>query len=87
LIVLCDTLVLTSTENATFLQVLFESVSALGNVGLSTGITPNLSVGGKILLSVTMFVGRVGPLAIAMTLMSRPKQAPYRYAQADLFVG
>ena len=87
LIVLCDTLVLTATENANFLQVLFESVSALGNVGLSAGITPNLSVGGKILLSVTMFVGRVGPLAIAMTFMSRPKPAPYRYAQADLFVG
>jgi len=87
LIILCDILVLTATENATFLQVLFESVSALGNVGLSTGITPNLSLGGKILLSVTMFVGRVGPLAIAMTLMSRPKPASYRYAQADLFVG
>ena len=87
LIVLCDTLVLTATENATFLQVLFESVSALGNVGLSTGITPNLSVGGKILLSVTMFAGRVGPLAIAMTFMSRPKPVLYRYAQADLYVG
>ena len=87
LIVLCDTLVLTATENATFLQVLFETVSALGNVGLSTGITPNLSVVGKILLSVTMFVGRVGPLAIAMTFMSRPKPVLYRYAQADLYVG
>jgi trk system potassium uptake protein len=87
LILLCDTLVLTATENATFLQVLFESVSALGNAGLSTGITPNLSVGGKILLSITMFIGRVGPLAIAMTFMSRPKPVPYRYAQADLFVG
>jgi trk system potassium uptake protein TrkH len=87
LIVLCDTLVLTATENATFLQVLFETVSALGNVGLSTGITPNLSVGGRILLSLTMFVGRVGPLAIAMTFMSRPKPVLYRYAQADLYVG
>jgi trk system potassium uptake protein TrkH len=87
LIVLCDTLVLTATENATFLQVLFESVSALGNAGLSTGITPNLSIGGRILLSVTMFAGRVGPLAIAMTFMSRPRPAPYRYAQADLYVG
>jgi trk system potassium uptake protein TrkH len=87
LIVLCDTLVLTLTERATFLQVLFESVSALGNVGLSTGITPTLSVGAKILLSATMFVGRVGPLAIAMTFMSRPRPAPYKYAQADIYVG
>ncbi len=87
LVLLCDTLVLTATENATFLQVLFESVSALGNVGLSTGITPALSVGGRILLSVTMFVGRVGPLAIAMTFMSRPKPVLYTYAQADLYVG
>ena len=87
LIVLCDTLVLTLTERATFLQVLFESVSALGNVGLSTGITPILSVGARILLSATMFVGRVGPLAIAMTFMSRPRPAPYKYAQADIYVG
>jgi trk system potassium uptake protein TrkH len=87
LIVLCDTLVLTATENATFLQVLFESFSALGNVGLSTGITPNLSIGGRILLSVTMFVGRVGPLAFAMAFTSRPRPAPYKYAQANLYVG
>ena len=86
-IILCDTLVLTATENATFLQVLFESFSALGNVGLSTGITPSLTLGGKIMLTVTMFVGRVGPLAIAMTLMSRPRPTPYKYAQADLYVG
>jgi trk system potassium uptake protein TrkH len=87
LIVLCDTLVLTATENATFLQVLFETVSALGNVGLSTGITPHLSRGARLLLSATMFAGRVGPLAIAMTFMSRPKRVLYRYAQADLYVG
>lgn len=86
-VLLCDTLVLTATEDATFLQVLFESVSALGNVGLSTGITPHLSVGARVLLSATMFAGRVGPLAIAMTFMSRPKPALYRYAQADLYVG
>jgi trk system potassium uptake protein TrkH len=87
LILFFDMLVLTATENATFLQVLFESVSALGNVGISTGITADLTAGAKVLLSMTMFVGRVGPLAIAMTFMARPRPVPYRYAQADLYVG
>jgi len=87
LILLCDTLVLSATEGGSFLQVLFESVSALGNVGLSTGITSSLTAGARILLSATMFAGRVGPLAIAMTFMSRPSPALYRYAQADLYVG
>lgn len=49
----------------TFMQVLFEVVSGFGTVGLSTGITPHLASLSKILLCLTMFIGRVGPLTIA----------------------
>ncbi len=49
----------------TFMQVLFEVVSGFGTVGLSTGITPHLADMSKILLCLTMFIGRVGPLTMA----------------------
>jgi trk system potassium uptake protein TrkH len=87
IVALADALVLAATEKGSFLQVLFEIVSALGNTGLSTGITADLSTVGKVLLTVTMFIGRVGPLALGMSLMARRRPARYRYAEADVFVG
>lgn len=55
----------------TFIQILFEVVSGFGTVGLSTGITPQLSDISKILLCLTMFIGRVGPLTIASIWLYR----------------
>ncbi len=60
------TLAICITEpHFTFVQILFEVVSGFGTVGLSTGITPHLMDISKILLCLTMFIGRVGPLTIA----------------------
>ena len=53
------------------LSLLFEAVSAYGTVGLSTGITSQLSLTGQIVLMVLMFIGRIGPLALAYTLIKR----------------
>ena len=47
------------------MDAIFECTSAFGTVGLSTGITPGLSVGSKILSIIVMFIGRLGPLTIA----------------------
>jgi trk system potassium uptake protein TrkH len=82
-----DMIILTVTENASYLQILFETVSAIGNTGLSTGITPTLSFTGKIVLIITMFIGRVGPLALGFALAGRQKPLPYNYAREDIFVG
>ena len=79
--------VMAFTERAQFDQLLFEVVSAFGNVGLSTGITTSLSVAGKLLLSATMFFGRVGPLAIGFSLIGRREVEVLRYPEADVFVG
>ena len=51
------------------MDLLFEAVSAFGTVGLSTGITSELSLTGQIALMVLMFVGRIGSLALAYTLI------------------
>lgn len=67
------TLMLLMTQPFPFLQVLFEAISAIGTVGLSTGITPNLDATGKLLVTLLMYVGRVGPLTIALALGEQRK--------------
>jgi len=63
---------LTLTESSTFRDIFFEAASALGTVGLSTGITSTLSALGKIIICVLMFAGRLGPLTFAIALSSKP---------------
>ena len=65
------TFILTLTENAGFLPLLFEVTSAFGTVGLTTGITTSLSSVGKLILACTMFAGRLGPLTLATALSIR----------------
>lgn len=64
---------LTFTEQMDFEAILFESASALGTVGLSTGITAQLSSMGKLAITFLMFVGRLGPLTFGMSLFLRQK--------------
>ena len=69
-----------------FLELLFEVVSAFGTVGLSTGVTAGLSEAGKLILSMVMFVGRLGPLVIAMAV-SRSTAPRYHYAEEEIMSG
>ncbi len=70
-----------------FLPILFETISAFGTVGLSMGITPALSSAGKIVVAGVMFLGRVGPLTLALAVTTRRAQARYRYAEENLMIG
>ncbi len=81
------TLVLVGTQAFAFRALLFEVVSALGTVGLSTGITPSLTVSGKLTLVVLMFVGRLGPLAIAYVLTRRAREPRYGLIEDDMPIG
>jgi trk system potassium uptake protein TrkH len=87
IILAIDAIVITATENASFQQVLFEAMSALGNTGMSMGITSQLTFTGKLMLIITMFIGRVGPLTAGLFLVGRQKPALYEYAAEDIFVG
>ena len=58
-----------------FLAIFFEVVSAFATVGLTLGITPFLSVTGKLLISILMIVGRVGPLTLALAIGQKRKDA------------
>lgn len=79
--------VLTITEKAGFLKLLFETVSAFGTVGLSTGITPDLSFIGRLVIIVTMFVGRLGPLTLTLALVGAQQASIYRYPREILRIG
>ena len=81
------TVVLALIEPFGLPQLLFEATSAFGTVGLTTGITPDLSVEGKLLIAATMYVGRLGPLTVALALAQREKAIRYRYPEGRLKIG
>lgn len=70
-----------------FLEYLFEAVSAFGTVGLSTGVTPALSGFGRILITLLMFIGRLGPLTIALAVQGREPAPRFKYVQESVLVG
>ncbi|TDO16554.1 MULTISPECIES: TrkH family potassium uptake protein [Halomonas] len=80
-------LVLTITESGqAFLDLAFESVSAFGTVGLSRGITAELSLPGQLAIIVTMLLGRVGPISLGY-LVARRKVTGFRYAEGKVHIG
>jgi trk system potassium uptake protein TrkH len=70
-----------------FIQILFETVSAFATVGLSTGITPSISAFAKLILVVTMYVGRVGVLLLMSALLGDPRPSSVHYPEENLLVG
>ena len=71
----------------TFEQVVFEVVSAFGTVGLSLGITPELADPAKVLIALLMFIGRLGPLTLAVALAARSKATLVRLPEERMIVG
>ncbi len=70
-----------------FLELLFEAISAFGTVGLSTGITPKLAPLSKITLIILMFVGRVGPLTLALALSRRQQPSRVVFPEGRVIIG
>lgn len=68
-------------------QVIFEVISAFGTVGLSTGITAQLPPSGQAVLALLMFVGRVGTITLAASLVLGERRMPYRYPEEHPIVG
>lgn len=82
------TLALNIAEAETdFMTCLYEIASALGTVGLSKNLTPNLSTIGKIIVIMTMYVGRVGPITMAVGFNIKGKKALLEYPEEDVLVG
>jgi len=80
------TLILLATEGRSFFTTFFEVTSAFSTVGLSAGLTGELSTFGKLILVITMFVGRLGPLTVGLATL-KEGQLHFRYAQEKIMVG
>jgi Trk-type K+ transport system membrane component len=76
-----------NTAGRSVLDLIFEEVSAICTVGLSTGITSQLSEAGKIIIIASMFIGRVGTLTIAFAVSKRVISLNYKYPKAHMLVG
>lgn len=77
-----------STSPVSFTDGLYESISALATVGLTTGITPQISVVSQFLMILYMYFGRVGILTICLGfLQKKPSEKQYKYAETDLLIG
>jgi len=84
------TLALSITENSNgfiMSDIMFEAGSALGTVGLTTGITPSLTTAGKLIIIATMLIGRLGPLTLLAALTFNIKAARYNYPDEAVIVG
>ncbi len=87
ILVVVSTLLLTMIEPWVFSDVLFEVVSAFGTVGLSRGITPQLTDASKYILALTMLIGRVGVMMLVMAVSSQVRTQRYEYPTEDVPVG
>ena len=86
-VVLTAIIILLATEGAPLMDVTFEAVSAFGTVGLSTGLTPKLTVAGRVLLSLVMYAGRVGPLTLVVALTRQDRPGGWRLPEERVIVG
>lgn len=88
-VIITLTIILTIVETQDFMDILFEAVSGFATVGLTLGITSQLSVIGKILLCITMFIGRLGPMtmAFAMAIRSDKGKTGIKQPEEKVMVG
>lgn len=75
------------TEDAPLNEVIFESVSACGTVGLSTGLTPHLTIAGKLVIMLAMLAGRLGPLTLLIAVGGRAQVRMYDYPTEQVTIG
>lgn len=89
IVVSCGVLVMMRLEpDKSFLSLMFEVTSAFGTVGLSMGITPFLTVLGKITIILMMFIGRVGPLTLVLAVGSKAaRPSKVEYPEGKILIG
>jgi trk system potassium uptake protein TrkH len=78
---------LTDAGRAPFIHLAFEAMSAFGTVGLSAGVTPSLTQGGKCVIIVLMFVGRIGPLTMLAAAVKRRRGTQIEYPRGEILIG
>jgi trk system potassium uptake protein TrkH len=80
-------LVMLALEPHSPMGLALETVSAFATVGLSANITPSLSAPGKLVITLAMFIGRIGPLTLALALANQAKARSYRLPEERVGIG
>ena len=86
-LIIISTIGMLAFEKYSLKEVLFEAVSAFGTVGLSTGITPALSAPSKIILILTMFIGRIGISTLSLAIAIRGIVNKITYPEETITIG
>ena len=86
IVLLCSIFALVLAHEGEFLDYAFEAVSAFGTVGLSRGVTGELDTGGRIVICLLMFLGRVGPLTLGFFL-ARKTRPLVKYPEGEVYLG
>lgn len=86
-LIIAVAMILSTTEDASFLSILFETTSAFATVGLSTGLTLDLTDIGKVILCFVMFTGRLGLLTLAYALGPKKGKELYRHPEGKMIIG
>lgn len=89
IIVILDTFILSILEyEETFIDLFYEATSAFGTAGLTTGVTQRIGTASKIILMITMYLGRVGPVTVLLAIMKRKKpNNSIKYPEAKIPIG
>ncbi|MBW7477136.1 TrkH family potassium uptake protein [Paenibacillus oenotherae] len=87
MLIIFVSMVLSTTEDHQFLVILFEVTSAFGTTGMSMGLTQDLTTFGKVMISIMMFLGRLGPLTLAYALTSKPEKELIKYPEDKIIIG
>ena len=81
------TMALSITETGNFIDILFEAVSAMATVGLTRGLTGNLTMPGKWIIIIAMYLGRLGPITMALAFNAKKYEGKKTYAEGKVIIG
>ena len=86
-VLLVGTVALSAVTGGDFVYVIFEMASAVGTVGLTRGFTGTMNVAGKLIVIICMYLGRIGPISLAVAIQAKKKRGLASYAEEDVTVG
>ncbi|WP_195953277.1 TrkH family potassium uptake protein [Clostridium saudiense] len=88
ILVIVVTMLLSYTEKgASFIALFYETVSAMGTAGLTLGLTPELSSVGRVLIIMMMYLGRVGPLTVVLSITKKKVNSGIKYPEGKILIG
>ena len=78
---------LSITEDGSFIDILFEATSAMATVGLTRGFTGSLTEAGKVIIIIAMYLGRLGPITMALAFNAKKYEGTKTYAESKVIIG